>query len=239
MSNLAMMMGLGSAGGGSIPSFVGFANGAAANGGAVTVDLSTIGIESGDLIIGAHYASRTYDLRPRMSISSTGYTLITSGYANWSYDISAEIYGKIADGTETTFVSDALNPSDIGASCVTLVGVFRGVGSTIPTDLASGLLQSGVATGTDDISWTGVTGLTSSDTIVCIGGVATVSAGILYDTPTDLDGFQSLGRNDSSDTTAAMGYKYITGDSFSPETWTIAATSSSSVHYAMIKLTSV
>lgn len=237
MSNLAMMMGLGSAAGGGGFGFVGFANEISQNGGSVTVDLSSIDIKAGDLIIGAHLVGEDADRRSSMSLTSTGYTLMTEGYASDTYDAQGEIYGKIADGTETSFVTASLGVAS--ASVVVLVGVFRGVSETIPTNGSTGIEQSGTLTNTDDVNWSNITGLTSDNILVYIAASGHVAGQPLYDTPSDLDGFQTRAESDDEDVTGGMGYKIITSEtSFDAETWTVSANgTASSVFYVTIKLT--
>jgi len=233
MSNLAMMMGLGSGSGG--VTFVGSNSGKAPNAGAVTVDLSSIDIKGGDLILVGHFVGEDAAKTSDMSPSSSGYTEITSLYANDTYDTNMKTYGKFADGTETSFVANSVGGST--SSVAVIVSVFRNV-SDLPVDAATGLATSGTNTNTDDIVWPEITSVSSGEHLVYFGATGHVSGTRLYTQPDDLSGFVTIGENDDEDITAGFGYKVIdTETSFTANTWTMSGgTSASSVAYTVFKL---
>ena len=202
-----------------------------ANGGATTCDLSTIDIQAGDLIIGAHCVGQDSNQTGNMSLSSTGYgTPIYSNFSNDTYDINLEVYSKIADGTETSF---ATNATGVGTSSViSAARVFRG--TTTPTNNTVGTAQN-----TDDIVWPTVGGLNKGEMLVYIGATGHVSAvDSDYSGHTDLTAVQTDSANDSEDLTFGIANKLITSEaSFTANTWTMDGnTSSSSVIYVILKL---
>jgi len=235
MSNVAMTMGVASA----LPpppEFVGSGSGGTTNGASVTVDLSSVDIQDGDLILAGFFVGEDADQRSSMSVTSTGYTEITSLYGNDTYDINMKTYGKFADGTETSFIT--AGGMITTASVVVIVSVFRNAGDTLPTDEASGLAASGTNTNTDDITWPEITDLSSGDILVYFGATGHVSSAPTYTDPTDLTDFTTLAQNDSEDMTGGYGYKVIdSGASFTANTWLLSANStSSSVAYTVFKL---
>lgn len=236
MSNLAMMMGLGSAEQKIPVEFVGSGSNIAFNGTSVTVDLSSIDIQSGDLILVGFFVGEDADRRGQMNLTSTGYTEITSLYGQDTYHINMKTYGKFADGTETNFITAGGIIST--ASTAVIVSVFRNAGDVLPTDEATGLAASGTNVNTDDIVWPEVTGVSANDTLVYFGATGHVSGAPQYTDPTDLTDFTTLGVSDSEDVTCGYGYKLIdSGPSFSANTWLVSANgTSSSVAYTVFKL---
>ena len=235
MSNVAMTMGVVSAPP-PPPEFVGSGSGSATNGDSVTVALSSVDIQDGDLILAGFFVGEDADQRSNMSVTSTGYTEITSLYGNDTYDINMKTYGKFADGTETNFVT----AGSIGAtsSVVVIVSVFRNVGDSLPTDEASGLAASGTTTNTEDVVWPEITNLSSGDILVYFGATGHISSTRTYTDPTDLTDFTTLGQNDSEDVTGGYGYKVIDAEtSFTANTWLVSGNgTSSSVAYTVFKL---
>ena len=232
MSNLAMMMGLGA---NRIPvtmQYVGGASGTAQNGASVSLDLSSISIQSGDLIIGVHVVGEDANRLSTMNLTSTGYTLISTQYSSDTYDINLEVYGKIADGSETSFVTAGgiVTSAAVGASA----RVYRGP-SAIPTTANGGLYNETTANNTDDITWSEVTDLQEGNMLVYIGATGHVSGTPLYTDPGDLSDFNTIAQSDSEDFTFGEGYKVITTESsFSASQWSVSATGTASAVASVI-----
>lgn len=203
-----------------------------ANGGATTCDLSNIDIQAGDLIIGAHCVGEDSNETSRMSLSSSGYTLIYNNFSNDIYDINLEVYGKIADGTETSFATNATGVST--SSVISAARVFRG-----PSEVPTTGNTVGTAQNTDDIVWPRVGGLTRGQMLVYIGATGHVSSTDSdYSGHTDLTAVQTDSANDSEDLTFGIANKLITSeDSFTANTWTMDGnTTDSAVIYVILKL---
>lgn len=191
------------------------------NGQSITLDISTIGIQSGDLLIGVHVVGEDADRRSSMSLTSTGYTLISSLYGNDSYDINLEVYGKIADGTETSFITAGgiVTTASVGAS----LRVYRGP-TAIPSTANGGLYDETTTANTDDITWPEVTGIAKGNMLVYIGATGHISGSPLYADPGDLTSFNSIAASDSEDFTFGTGNKLIdTESSFSAADWLVSA----------------
>ena len=216
--------------------FVGSGSGRASNGFAVTVDLSSVDIRSGDLILAGFFVGMDADIRSSMSLTSTGYTEITSLYGNDTFDINMKTYGKFAAGTETSFIT--YGGMDSNSSVVVIVSVFRYAGDVLPTDAATGLATSGTNVNTDDIVWPEITNLSSGDVLVYFGATGHVNGSVSYIDPADLTDFTTLGYSDAEDVSGGYGYKVIdSGTSFTASTWLLAGnTTSSSVAYTVFKL---
>ena len=235
MSNLAMMMGLAQKPVIVTMQYVGGASGQITNGQSITLDISTIDIQSGDLLIGVHVVGEDADRLSTMNLTSTGYTLISSLYGNDTYDINLEVYGKIADGTETNFITAGgiVSSASVGAS----LRVYRGP-TAIPTTANGGLYNETTAANTDDITWSEVTGLQEGNMLVYIGATGHVAGEPKYTDPADLSDFNTIAESDSEDFTFGEGYKVITTEtSFSASDWLVSAnTTSSSVASVILKL---
>ena len=235
MSNLAMMMGLAQKPVIVTMQYVGGASGQITNGQSITLDISTIDIQSGDLLIGVHVVGEDADRRSSMSLTSTGYTLISSLYGNDTYDINLEVYGKIADGTETNFITAGgiVSTASVGAS----LRVYRGP-NAIPSTANGGLYNETTAGNTDDITWSEVTGIEQGNMLAYIGATGHVNSEPTYTDPGDLSDFNTFAESDSEDFTFGEGYKVITTEtSFSAAQWLVTAnTTSSSVASVILKL---
>lgn len=218
------------------PMFVGSASNSGIDGASVTVDLSSIDIQSGDLILAGFFVGEDADRRASMSLTSTGYTEITSLYGNDTYDINMKTYGKFSDGTETDFITSG--NVNVAASVVVIVSVFRGAGDTLPTNSSTGLAASGAVVNSSWIVWPQITNTESEDILVYFGSTGHVSGTLTYNDPADLLDFTTLGANDSEDVTAGYGYKVIDAESsFTANQWTLGASASASaIAYTVFKL---
>ena len=235
MSNFKSLMSLAS-NVGDPAEFVGSAFNKGVNGVSVSVDISTLGVQSGDLILVGFMVGEDADQLSFMSMASTGYTELTSRYASSVLDINIKTFGKFADGTETDVVT---NGGIIAtASVVVIVSIFRYTGSNLPTNEVTGLVVDASDVGQDFISWPEVTGLSLSNILVYFGATGHVAGEPAYVDPTDLEGFISIGASDSEDVTGGFGYKTITqGTSFTANDWVVGGnTTSGSVAYVVFKL---
>ena len=214
------------------PTFVGFAQNSSANGGSITVNLAGIPIQSGDMILAAHMVGAGADRRSSMTLSSTGYTLITSIHGPSGYNVNLETYAKIADGTETSFVTNSTaNTTD---SVIAMVIVIRNANSVLPTTYATGLEASGAILSVDDVTWPAVSG---EGIFVYFANTAHITGVRTYADPGDMDGFLTTGVNDSYDVTGGLGYVAKQTGSFTANTWLVSGSGSTSgVAYTVFKL---
>ena len=221
--------------GGGAVEFVGAASADEPNGATINLDISTIGIQSGDIIIASHGIGEDANFTSLMTTASSGYTDIATRFQNDTYDVNLKTRAKIADGTETTF---SVSGGTFSSSVIAIVMVFRGTNGTIPTDVASGLLVNSGTSNTDDINWPLVTGLSSGECLVYVGATGHVSGFRFYSNATDMDGTQQENESDDEDLTHMMAYKLITTEtSFDANTWFCTGnTFSSAVAYHIIKL---
>lgn len=197
-------------------SFVGSAQNEAPNGAAVTVDISSIDVQANDIIIVHHAVGEDNgDLTASMTLTDSGFTELTTGYGNDTYDVNHKIHYKTADGTETSVVSD--NFGVASASVILQVMVFRNA-----TTLT--LISTDEGINSDDPVFTGATGLVYGNMVVCAAAVGHISGEGSADNFTsggDLDEFITESENDTEDCTAGLGCKAITTEtSFTPAQWT-------------------
>ena len=234
MSNLAMMMGLGSGRAVGVE-FVGSVSAPTKTGsGALVYDLSSIDIQAGDMLIISHTVGEDADRTSVMSLQRSGYTTVATLFGNDTYDINLACYIKICDGSETI----AETTSGGGLSTSSNAGhamVFRGTNGVIPTNAATGLHTSTTASNTDDISWPSVN--PSGNCLVYIGSTGHISGAPSYTTPSDMTLFIQSAHSATEDCTAGMGYLINPPSPFQAETWLLSANgSSSAVAYIILDL---
>jgi hypothetical protein len=234
MSNTATMMGLGSGAGGATE-FVGSVSGSNINGEVVTVDLSSVEIQAGDLILAGFFVGSGQNVLSTMNLTSTGYTELTSLRQSDTSNINMKTYGKFSDGAETNFVTTG-GRNDTDAASV-IVSIFRSV-SELPTDEATGLAATGTDFNTEDLVWPEITDISGGNLLVYFGATAHRAGRTDYADPTDLQDFTTEGENDSYDVTGGFGYKVVDAEtSFTANTWTVSGSADqSSVAYTVFKL---
>lgn len=239
MSTLTMLSGLGAGSNVQAVEYVGGVRGGQTNGSAITLDMSSIDVQAGDLIIGVHAVGEDENRLTSMTLTSTGYTELVSLYGNDTYDVNLEVYAKIADGTETSFITanTGLSTSSVEAA----VRVYRGP-SVIPTDFTSGLHQYNAEGSRDDIPWPIVTEISKGQLLVYIGTTGHVYATSgNYDEPiSDMTDFSQGVSNDSEDVCLGVGHKAVLeGEtSFTAEDWIMPGGSPtlSSIAWVILRL---
>jgi hypothetical protein len=237
MSNVASVMSLAAGATVPVPEFVGSNSNSVTNGESVTVDISAIDVQENDMILVGFFVGEDANQLSTMSMSSTGYTELTSRYASDTYDINMKTFGKIADGTETNVVTNGGIIST--ASVAVIVSIFRNIEEILPTDLSTGLVVEGGSANTDVIVWPEVTGTQKGELLVYFGATGHVKGNtVLYTNPADLADFTTIAENDSEDLTAGYGYKIIdTESSFTASTWNLSGDgAASAVAYVTFKL---
>lgn len=201
------------------PTFVGYASATTGNGGNVTIDLTSLAGGSdtspseNDLVI----VSAACEAISYPSISTSGYTALTSTYANDSYDVRATTRYKVMGATPDTSIS-VTGSGDANGATAAMAFVFRGIDTTTPINnhfYKHNQLNSVIP------SFNNVTsGATSPKLIVCpFQSAHTIATSIEF---TDVGGyfndFHYITGNDSGDITVGMGYTFVYGASttFSP-----------------------
>lgn len=212
----------------SIVTFVGSAQAGNNNGASVTVDISSIDVQSGDIIIVHHTVGEDNgDQTSSMTLTDSGFASLTTGYGNDTYDVNHKIHYKTADGTETSVVSDAFPVAS--SSVILQVMVFRNA-STLT------LISTDLGTNSDDPVFTGATGLVYGNMVICAastGHISGESASQEYTSGGDLDQFITDAENDAEDCTAGLGCKAILAQtSFTPAQWTMTGNGTASSYVA-------
>ena len=185
-------------------------------------------VKAGDLILVFHSAASGTGGSQLgvMSLNTTGYTLLRAYFTSNSnnYDTNLEIYGKIADGTETSVVSNGGLNAAFGSALA--VGVYRGTDGTLPDASRFTVNNAG---DNDDVIFPTTTTIEGGDLLVVFGANATNSPS--FTAPTDLDEWIYRGANDSYDNTLGLGSILITDQtSFTANTWVAPNSSSYFTH---------
>lgn len=195
----------------------GYANGI--NGAGISVNMSSFGIQKGDFILAIHVVGEDSNETSFMELNSNSqdFTLLKTRYVSDSYDINMKVYGKIADGTETTvgFNSVPKTTSSVGA----IARVYRGP-KVLPKNSNSGYYLDGGSTNTTRPVWPEVGDTKQDELLIYFAATGHISGTISYPTPTDLTDWESFGASDSEDFTFGIGHKRITTEtSFQANTW--------------------
>jgi hypothetical protein len=207
------------------PQLIGYTNGSASNGGAVTLDLTNLivpasssdfsngTVQEGDLIVFAYGAGTRYV--SSMNVSTSGYTNVFGSITgNDTFDCVGGIAYKVATASDTS------------VSTTSVTGTSRSYASSLA---AAFVIRSSTGSGTFSLensqSSSKVNGtiptipsLTSaSDSFALAFAVSGHALGSVTMTGTGFSNFTSRGQNDSRDGTIGMGYTLLNaGDTFSP-----------------------
>lgn len=174
-------------------------------------------VSNGDLVIAAFATSSAADRTLAITDGTNNYTLIASElYANDDLDTNLRVAYKFVSGDTATTFGPTGNADEGGA---TAVYVFRGVNATTPLDATAT-----TATGTNALQPDppAITPVTSGAFVVSVGASAHISGTAVYNTPSDLIAFRSVGHSDNyADGTMGIGHKddWVSG-SFNPAAWT-------------------
>ena len=204
----------------------GYASGV--NGVSLSVNMSSFGIQKGDFILAIHVVGEDSNETSYMELNSASqdFTLLKSSFSNDTYDISMKVYGKIADGTETTvgFNSVRFTTSSVGA----IARVYRGP-RVLPKNISNGYFLDDLDSNTTYLVWPEVPDTKKDELLIYFGATGHVSGTVFYPTPTDLTDWQGVARSDTEDFTFGIGHKRInTETSFQANTWTWATNYTSS-----------
>lgn len=205
-------------------SFVGSAEGSAANGADVTLALPG-GTTTDDLVVVAYTIGDNDGVNFDMAMVTTGYTEVADLFANDTQDISLGVYWKVMGGTpDTTAAVDGLGGTDAAVAAVCMV--FRGVDTTTPMDVtpttATGINTMHPDPPSVDHSnpagvWTVIAG--ASGHTLLGAGTYTFPTGYITDA---ID----RGQDDTSDCTVGMGYRTSPADPENPGAMTHSGTDS-------------
>lgn len=218
------------AGGGGSISFVGSApvqN--AINGGAITINYSSLKDAAGatptvlqdDLVIFACGSSTGSDLD--MQMSTAGYTEICDLYANaGSADANLGVfYKKMGASVDTT--AAAVTNTGSSVSNIATMFVFRGVNTSTPLDVT---VTTATGTGSSLPDPPSITPTTAGSWIVVVGEGAHPSSGAAYSAPGDLSSTTNHWRSDtaapeSNSCMIGVGLKTDwSSGAFNPAVWT-------------------
>ena len=217
-------------------SFVGSVSGAAADAGAITLDLTTIaGLAQNDLVIVAYSICVAADVDVAMTTS--GYTEVADLYSDDTLDSNLGVFRKFM-GASPDATAVTTSPGGTQAACAAVAMAFRGVDTSTPLDVAS-TTATGVNTFHPDppsIDWS-----TAGTWVVIAGGNGhTLTSGWTYTFPT---GYTTNAVNTGIDdntvgnsTTAGMGYKSAPADPENPGVMTQAGSDSASFSWAAVTM---
>lgn len=192
-----------------------------ANGSSISVSLSDV--QSGDMILLYFYVGGySADMTSNMSLSTSGYTELESGFNYGGVaSCSHKIFGKIADGTETSISVNQSGSSLVSNSYHAVV--IRGTDGTLPTQANGKIVE--FATGTGGTAfWSPISTGSSSDLLLLSVGCGHRS-GYRYYTVYDVDANDRTAMNDSYDVSSALGYFAESAGGFDPSNWLITISS--------------
>ena len=200
-------------------SFVGSAEGGAANNADPTADLTTItGLAENDLVIAACGIGDGDAVNLNVTMNSVGYTGINDLFIDDTHETNFEVFYKFMSSTpDTSAVCEgSTGGNDAGTAIVVMA--FRGVDTTTPFDVAS---TSATAINDPDadppsIDWstTGVWTVIAAASANALGNSCTSDA-YLFPTGYTTDQIECAG-NDTVDISVGMGYNSAPADPEDP-----------------------
>jgi hypothetical protein len=214
-------------------SFIGGASGGAPNGADITLDLSGLSMQEGDLILVAHEDPSSIDEAMARRIRSTGFTPIADLFSTDTQKSNLGVYYGFVGATPPTSVVTAgtlVTTSGVSAAAM----VFRGVDRTRPMAVAPT-----TATGIDSVlaNPPSITPGVSGAWVVAIGGGGHLGGAVVtYGLPTGYTtNAQSGSGNDTNQSVIGMGYKSTPSGTEDPGAFTFSA--ADSVNYAWCAVT--
>ena len=200
---------------------IGSVGGGAVNGGSITLSLTSLNLQEGDVLI-IMVGAADSGAEPPLLPTTSGVTMFGSYlYGNDSEDITMEVGYYICGATPPTSMT-SLSTGDADNSSVHIIQAYRGV------DISSLPFLFTTATGINSsyINPPAITTSVNNSVVVCVGA-ASESAPYVF-TSTDLSGFHSyVGGNDTYDGAGGMGYKEIsTAGTFDAVQWSSSGSGS-------------
>jgi hypothetical protein len=226
MLRVNQLIGFGAGGG---PQGIQFVGGATAAKVGATSGNSTIALDGGltggispsvadgDFVLAVYGMASNTSRTLAITDGTTGYTLVGSQlFANSdTVDTNFRVGRKFVSGDTATTFGPTGNANDPGAMGVY---VFRGVDPTTPLDV-SVVTATGINSAFPNFA--AITPSMKGAFIIAVAASGHIGGFDVYNTPSDLIGFQSVGGDDSiGGITIGMGHKadWVSG-SFDPATW--------------------
>jgi hypothetical protein len=186
-------------------SYVGETSGAAINGANVTLDLSTLGLQQGDLVVVAYGIGDNDSLDFNMATVSAGWNEVADLHADDTQDVDLGVYWKLMGSTPDASVEvDGQGGTDAGVAAVAIA--FRGIDQATPMDVTPT-----TATGIDTMhpDPPSINHNNPAGVWIVIAGAAghALNAGsFTFPTGYTTNALSQLG-NDTSDVTVGVGYR--------------------------------
>ncbi|GBD34349.1 hypothetical protein HRbin35_00061 [bacterium HR35] len=219
-------------------SFIGSVEGSAANGGDVTLSLSGLGLQEGDLVIVAYAIGDNDNVNFNMAIlSPAGYTEVADLHSDDTQDVDLGVYWKVMGATPDTSVTvDGLGGTDASVAAVAMA--FRGVDPATPMDVIP-TTATGINTmhpnppAIDYVStgvWTVIAGASGHAL-----NLANTNNPYTFPSGYTTDNVQRP-ENDTSDVTVGLGYRTNPADPEDPGVMTHSGTDSTSYSWAAVTI---
>ena len=200
---------------------ISFVNGGVANknnGGNPSLDVSTWGLAENDLIIVALGIGDNDGVDFTMSMTSSGYTLVTGAdlFADDTQDANLGVFYKFMTASlDSTVVGNGQGGNDAGVSEAVIA--FRGVDTTTPFDSTTPTTATGLNTYDADPPSIDHSGTAGNWVVIAACSGTTLGAGATYTFPTNYttNGQEDRG-NDTSDVTTGLGYNTSPSDPEDP-----------------------
>jgi len=210
-----------------VPTYVGSVSDGAANGNAVTLDLTGLSLQENDLVL-AFIAVGSDDNSNKAEVgTSTGWTEIVDIFTDDTEDVSLAVYYKLMGSTpDTSFDTASAAGTD---SIAATARAYRGVNTTTPLDVTS---TTSTTTDTALPNPPSITTVTDKCRVVIAGAAGTRSSSSNLAHP-NADNAVSLHRDDSTDVELFVGDFVKAAGTFDPDAMTfLSDTESDSNEYA-------
>lgn len=186
---------------------------------AITVSMTALGFQQGDVIIGVIAKATTGTGLSTIVVTEAGWTeiapVVGGLFANDTYDANMRVYYKVMGATpDTTFTSTQGGGGATGNGTVVVVYGFRGVDTATPLDVAA---QPYTLTNGYNIDLPAITPLTSGAVVVGVGAGASVAGSTATYSSSNLTNFITTAVNATVDVSFGMGWSSTVTD---PAAWT-------------------
>jgi len=201
-------------------SYIGSANAAGASA-SFNVDLSSLGLAEGDLVIVATGLYGTSNLNP--GVSTSGYTEIADLYSDDTRDMNLSVNWKLMGSTPDSSVTCNGSGSSFNGA-VGIAYVLRGVDQATPLDVTS-TTATGIDSGVPDAP--SITPTTSGAWVIAIGGSVANTSDTAVTPPSGYSNAVYQFSDPNLGVAVAIASKAWTGGAEDPGAWTNWTTATS------------
>lgn len=204
------------------PTYLGGASGIASNGGAISLNLTSLSLQQDDILIVMTAAA---DAGAEINILSTDVTQIDSYlFGDDTEDITME-FGYLIVGASPPSSISSRSTGDTDNSTVHIIQAFRGVDLTAFSArlFAANGYNTNVGFNTANPTFTSVSIQTDNSIVVSLAASSNDLSAGSYSAP-EMTDFITVGANDTYDAVGGMGYTLIetSGGTFTASDWTSA-----------------